>query len=102
MVQKVDAPAPEAAEEKPAVTPIEVVEKVDHPAQGKLIVQKSVKELEDELDGGTHESVEAFVKAHFEAKDANINAMAQALRMTTGEVWQTLKDAGYEFSEGVC
>jgi hypothetical protein len=71
------------------------------PVPGKVLVQKLENELEDELDSGVHASIDDFVKAHWEAGDANVMRMSKVLRMSTEEVWQVIKDLGYKLPQGL-
>lgn len=59
---------------------------------GTLVVQKTIDELEDEIDSGDFKDITEFVKKHWDARDANVDKMAQVLRMKTVEIWQILKD----------
>jgi hypothetical protein len=101
--------APAAPEDKPEiVSPVssnqsaKTLNANNGPAPvGKLIVQKTIKELEAELDSNTFKSIDEFVKKHWEAKDANVLRMAEVLRMDTSEVWQVIKDLGVKLSEGL-
>lgn len=79
-----------------------VQDKAIPPIPGKLNPQKSLTELEDEIDSGQFTDIPSFVKKHWEAKDANVQIMAEVLRMEPREVYAILKeDLGVSFPQGV-
>lgn len=104
------APAPiQATVEEPPIRPLgasgqtpEAAVANNGPAPvGKIVVQKTIKELEDELDSGAFKSIEDFVKAHWDAQDANVQRIATVLRMEAVEVWGILKSFGIKFPQGM-
>lgn len=69
---------------------------------GTLIKQKTLDELEDEIDSGEFKDITDFVQKHWEARDANVQLMSQVLRMEPSEVWQILKDdLGVQLPNGI-
>lgn len=68
---------------------------------GRIIIQKTIQELESELDSGKFKSIEDFVKSHWESEDANVQRLAQVLRMDTSEVWDIIKELGAKLSHGM-
>lgn len=106
----VESAAPiEATVEEPPIRPLgtsgqspEAAVANNGPAPvGKVIVQKTIKELEDELDGGAFASIEDFIKTHWETQDANVQRLAMVLRMETTEVWDIIKGFGVKLSQGM-
>lgn len=99
------APAPAPAEMKPTgpsgQTPEASVANNGPAPVGRVIVQKTIRELEDELDSGKFASLEDFVKAHWEAQDASALRLADVLRMDTTEVWDIVKRLGNKLVEGM-
>ena len=68
---------------------------------GRVIVQKSITELENELDSGALNSIEDFVKKHWDDQDASVLRLAQVLRMETTEVWDIIKRLGVQLPQGM-
>jgi hypothetical protein len=71
------------------------------PAPATVVKQKTIQELEDELDSGEVKSIEDFVKGHWDAQDANAQRLAQVLKMDVVEIWAILKELGVKLSEGM-
>lgn len=68
---------------------------------GTLVPQKTVAELEDEIDSGEFKDIVQFVKKHVEAKDANVQLMARVLRMEVPEIFTIMKeDLGMSLPQG--
>ena len=104
------APAPiQATVEEPPIRPLgasgqtpEAAVANNGPAPvGKVVVQKTIKELEDELDSGAFKSIEDFVKSHWDAQDANVQRIAMVLRMEVVEVWDIIKSFGVSLPQGM-
>jgi len=65
-----------------------------------LRVQKTVDELEDEIDSGEFKDIPSFIKAHWNI-DANIDLLGKVLRMTRDEIVTILEeDLGVKLPQG--
>ena len=65
--------------------------------KGTLVRQISVDEAEADLE---EVGVDDWVKKHYDAKDFNIQSMADVLRESTEDIYNRLHAYGYELPEG--
>jgi len=77
------------------------------PLHGIIAKQKSLDELYEEIDTedlstvkGVDNQIDGFIKKHYEARDANIDQIAEILNWEPMDVTRRLKDLGYSFAEG--
>lgn len=78
-----------------------------NPVHGLVTKNKSIDELYDEIESedlstikGVDNQIDGFIKKHYEARDANLDLIAEVLNWEPMDVTRRLRELGYGMPEG--